>query len=434
MLRRLLLLASLKVKMGDPAFSAICPPATVKGMTQLDRDAFRTVVKVPCFEVATESSNTALCAVRKYLLKLPRFKPVQDGCSSKIFVLNPDMVQRIEDMTQNVRNTLEHCGVTSLGVRDVPLHYDNWTAEVVLRAVLGQPDAVGHSIVGHIVHLNLRPHLEPFKHLIGQVYLDKVKNVGCVMNKVNTIENEFRTFHMELLAGEAKTEVSVKENGARFEFDFAEVYWNPRLSTEHCRIVSCLGAGDVLYDVFAGVGPFAIPAARRKCTVFANDLNPVSYKWLSHNVALNKVSKQVSTFNLDGREFIRTVFGSRVPEQLEQGKCIHVVMNLPSNATEFLDAFVGVLEREPAISSDTRPPIVHCYYFEKQDKEDKSARALQLVQEAVGKEVATAEMKFVRSVAPNKDMMRVTFELPLSIMANCPPAKRCKLQEVSVSQ
>ena len=42
-------------------------------------------------------------------------------------------------------------------------------------------------------------------------------------------------------------------------------------------------------DVFAGVGPFAIPAAKNGCAVFANDLNPDSVKWLRHNVNSNNV-------------------------------------------------------------------------------------------------------------------------------------------------
>ena len=54
--------------------------------------------------------------------------------------------------------------------------------------------------------------------------------------------------------------------------------------------MNTLRNGDVVYDVFAGVGPFAVPAARKKCIVFANDLNPDSFKWLQHNMKLNKVS------------------------------------------------------------------------------------------------------------------------------------------------
>jgi tRNA (guanine37-N1)-methyltransferase len=63
--------------------------------------------------------------------------------------------------------------------------------------------------------------------------------------------------------------------------------------TEHHRIVEALHADDTLYDVFAGVGPFAIPAGKKGCRAFANDLNPDSYHWLQQNISLNKVTGKV---------------------------------------------------------------------------------------------------------------------------------------------
>lgn len=74
-----------------------------------------------------------------------------------------------------------------------------------------------------------------------------------------------------------------------FAFDFTKVYWNSRLHTEHERLVQLFSADDVIADVFAGVGPFALPAAKKGCGVLANDLNPESYKWLLHNIGSNKV-------------------------------------------------------------------------------------------------------------------------------------------------
>jgi len=47
---------------------------------------------------------------------------------------------------------------------------------------------------------------------------------------------------------------------------------------------------DVVADIFAGVGPFAIPAAKKGCAVFANDLNPISAKYLMENVDENRVN------------------------------------------------------------------------------------------------------------------------------------------------
>ena len=69
------------------------------------------------------------------------------------------------------------------------------------------------------------------------------------------------------------------------------MYWNSRLHTEHNRLVQLFNPGDVIADVFAGVGPFALPAAKKGCGVLANDLNPESYRWLLRNVESNKVAR-----------------------------------------------------------------------------------------------------------------------------------------------
>ncbi len=80
--------------------------------------------------------------------------------------------------------------------------------------------------------------------------------IKTVVNKLNGIDNTYRNFSLEILAGEKDTNVTVKENACLFKFDFANVYWNPRLGFEHERVVKLLNENDVLYDVFAGVGPF----------------------------------------------------------------------------------------------------------------------------------------------------------------------------------
>lgn len=49
--------------------------------------------------------------------------------------------------------------------------------------------------------------------------------------------------------------------------------------------------------MFAGVGPFAVPAARKGCAVLANDLNPNSAKYLLKNVQDNRVSILASSMS-----------------------------------------------------------------------------------------------------------------------------------------
>src|SRR5205085_4914121 len=111
----------------------------------------------------------------------------------------------------------------------------------------------------------------------------------------------------EVLCGDDDMITQVKENNCVFALDYSTVFWNSRLSTEHTRIIALLNTYDVLFDVFCGIGPFSIPAAKKHCYVFANDLNPESYKWLNHNVSLNKIKPEfIKTYNKDGGEFILT--------------------------------------------------------------------------------------------------------------------------------
>ena len=173
--------------------------------------------------------------------------------------------------------------------------------------------------------------------------------------QVGNIENEFRVFHMDVVAGEPQLETEVRQHSARFRLDYsqvcrrsvsrpkesvsyrwppslvayqfglcslasllgllchppaarvkvlkhymdkwqpsfamtsarichvfqilqltgasvspAQVYWNSRLETEHKRLVDSFRPGDVVADVMAGIGPFAVPAAQRGCKVCHN--------------------------------------------------------------------------------------------------------------------------------------------------------------------
>jgi tRNA (guanine37-N1)-methyltransferase len=196
----------------------------------------------------------------------------------------------LEDLTEKQRAALTENGA-SLVDGSAPVTFDSLTQEAILRRLL--PDVVEITSrfeqVGHIAHVNLQPHLLPHKYIIGAVLLEKNASLGVrtVVNKTNFIENQFRVLPMEIIAGPDETMVELEENGSKFRFDFREVFWNSRLLNEHRRIVMMCSPGDVVWDMCAGVGPFAIPLARRGCTVYANDLNPACFKFLNQNADLN---------------------------------------------------------------------------------------------------------------------------------------------------
>lgn len=95
--------------------------------------------------------------------------------------------------------------------------------------------------------------------------------------------------------------VEVSEEGCIFQFDYSKVYWNSRLNTEHKRLVSLFQPGEAVCDVMAGVGPFAVPAGKKKIFVWANDLNPDSYASLAKAVEKNKVGRSSEIQPQDAR-------------------------------------------------------------------------------------------------------------------------------------
>lgn len=402
------------------------PPACVRGMIDLDRSKFRKTIRIPQLDISEVSIHSVLPHLKHCLFKMERLKPLQvqkDGVTKRL-LLHPALVKTWYDLPDDVRNS----GITGSHLMwdDFEIVYENWRSDEILRAVLPEhQDALtSFSRIGHILHVNLRDHMLPYKRLIGAVLMDKVANVRAVVNKNQTIENTFRNLELEVLCGTADYEVEVKENGIVFQFDFSLVYWNPRLSTEHERIIKLLQPGDVLYDVFAGVGPFSVPAGKKKCqSVLANDLNPHSFKWLEHNVMRNKVTAAVRTFNKDGRDFILTDLRADLLKRWNEeandtnAYSIHITMNLPALAVEFLDAFRGLIGADEFSSAKRHIfPLVHVYCFAKGDR--PAAIAKSSAEDHLG--MAFGEnlegVHFVRNVAPNKDMYRISFYLTEEIL------------------
>ncbi|NXN97427.1 TRM5 methyltransferase, partial [Rhinopomastus cyanomelas] len=403
------------------------PHPEVRGMTVLNREAFKRTVVVPALKVKKEIVNTLLKSLKPIVLQRPGLKRVVEDPEdedSKLVILDPHKIPDFS-LGESEQEVLKQLSVSCEVSRyNLELTYENFKMGEILRAVLpeGQEVASGFSCIGHIAHVNLQDHQLPYGHLIGQVIIDKNPAITCVVNKTSIIDSTYRNFEMEVLAGESNLVTKVKENNIAYELDFSKVYWNPRLSTEHERIVELLKPGDVLFDVFAGIGPFAIPAAKKKCRVFANDLNPESYSWLLHNCKLNKVDNRIKVFNMDGRDFVQGPVREELSKELpllnkEQQTSFHFVMNLPASAIEFLDVFRHLLAGEPCGAAHL--PTVHCYSFSKHDNPAKD------IQERAETSLGTSldgrcSTYLVRNVSPNKQMVCISFQVPADVLYKRP--------------
>ncbi|KAF9999088.1 tRNA(m(1)G37)methyltransferase [Modicella reniformis] len=442
----------------------IPPPTVQRGLLTLDWSLFRTTVSVMALRIPASMTMECKKALGTDMLLEPKIRNVVDN---------------LEGASEKTKEFVKEKKGITITQSELTVGYDHWTADEVLRAILPQDiiDEAPSSFttVGHIAHMNLKDEYLPYKHLIGQVIMDKNPNLRTVVNKMDSIDTTFRFFKMELLAGEDDMIAEVKESGCKFKLDFSQVYWNSRLHTEHERLVKMFNATDAVCDVMAGIGPFAMPASKKGCMVYANDLNPVSYQYMLENKTLNKIKDNLKIYNLDGRDFIRKAVEdleksgykrppSPPPPVIQKGKkgggsaaappsdptlvvappvmaptvaatsssssspsiedsfsfktFDHFVMNLPASAIEFLDAFRGLFQgREKDIPEPKKQlPMIHCHCFSKtSEKPEQDVK--ERVEAVMGGhlEEDSVKLHWVRKVAPNKDMYCISFRLPAEI-------------------
>lgn len=415
----------------------IKPPPCVRGMTDWQPEQFSTTVLLPCVRVNQDYVTALRKPLEKLCCKILVLRSIQE-CSEipdkRLVLLNPSLVSMFSDLTKEERiaSAFEQLKISreDFVVRSFPLTVLNWTPYELLKAILPEDKegVSGFSRVGHIIHLNLKPQHEEYKSVIGQALL-LTQGIRTVVNKSQTIDNTYRNFAMEVLAGENDFQVQVRENDCSFEFDFSRVYWNPRLSSEHSRIVEKMTKTSLLLDACAGVGPFSVPACRTGAQVVANDLNPDSFKWLKVNCdKLKKTKGKIECHNMDARDFIKTIGKTKLVElwthKAEGITDVHITMNLPALAITFLDVFRGLFKdfKNLQEASSSLLPRVHVYGFSKAD--DKKKHIKERCEKFLGIHLDENHLEgvtFVRNVAPNKDMLRASFLVPAEVMFDFDP-------------
>ncbi|KAG2214894.1 hypothetical protein INT46_007854 [Mucor plumbeus] len=390
---------------------SLTPPQN-RGMTVLDRDAFRKTFTTLAIRAPIQLVKPLMTQLENELLNQPRIRSVvSDGTQkdTKLILLRLDIRDVKESFSDDKLDLIKNCDVFDY---DFKVDYDYWTTEQILYSVMPEGDAETPSsftTTGHIAHVNLKEENMPFKGLIAQVILDKNKKIKSVVNKTNQIDNTYRNFQMEVLAGDDNMITELKENECRFKFDFSKVYWNSRLQAEHRRLIGIFKKGDYICDVMAGVGPFSIPAVKKGVIVYANDLNPASFESLCENIKLNKINQDIKTYNMDGRAFIKKAVHDLSIETNDSRTFDHFIMNLPATAIEFLDAFKGIYKGKN-LTSD-KLPMIHCHCFTRSS--DPIQDIQQRVCQVMGGPIDTKcfNLHWVRTVAPKKDMYCLSFRL-----------------------
>jgi tRNA (guanine37-N1)-methyltransferase len=198
-------------------------------------------------------------------------------------------------------------------------------------------------IIGDIVVIDIPPKLKPYQNIIGEAILQTQKNVTTVLAKASDISGVFRVRDYDYIAGEHKTQTIHREFGCQYHVDIAKAYFSPRLSHEHERVAVQVQDGEVVTDLFAGVGPFSVLIGKRNPTVkvYAVDLNPDAFELLKVNVRINRVENRVFPMLADAREIAATKL---------KGTADRVIMNLPETAIDFVDAACNAIKPQGGVA------------------------------------------------------------------------------------
>jgi tRNA (guanine37-N1)-methyltransferase len=241
--------------------------------------------------------------------------------------------------------------------------------------------------VGAIAIVEIPSELLNYKKIVGEAILKAHKQTSTVLAKSGAVEGVYRLRDFEVIAGAEKTVTVYREYGCVYQVDVAKTYFSPRLSSEHNRVAAQVKTGETVVDLFAGVGPFAIPIAKKHedVRVYAIDVNPDAVAFLKRNIAVNRAEKKVIPILGDASQVVR--------EQLS-GKADRVIMNLPETALEFVNVACEALKPEGG--------IMHYYSFVKASDplEATKVRLTEAVRQNNRKVKNILLAKTVREVAP----------------------------------
>ena len=238
--------------------------------------------------------------------------------------------------------------------------------------------------IGDIIVIRIPDSLLSKKKIIGGIILERVSTAKSVFYQSSVVEGDFRTRSLELVAGEDRTETEYKEYGCRFAVDVEKVFFSPRLSTERERIANLVQDGEIVVNMFGGVGMFSILVAKnKKCTVYNIDINPIASKLCEKNINLNKLVGEVICINGDAAKIIK--------ERLEN-KGDRTLMLLPERSDEFL---------ESAILATRNNGIIHYYsHIHADKKQDAPKLSEQHYLELTKVKSEILNSKIVRAVGP----------------------------------
>lgn len=242
----------------------------------------------------------------------------------------------------------------------------------------------GYQRVGNVLLVRLPESLEPHAKAIGVLYREEL-GVDSVLS-VGRVERGYRrTPSARIIAGKSG-ETLVKDGQVKWHLDASMLLYSAGNMEERHRMSATVRPGEVVIDLFAGIGYFSIPAAKlgRASKVYAVEKNPVAYSYLTRNIAENGVDSSVIPVLGDNRDV-----------DIPKGHADRAILGYLPTSLPFVARAAELIRPEGGTMHIHSVASVRCYPMVERAVREAVARS--------GRRPGTIRARRVKSYGPSRD-------------------------------
>ncbi len=239
----------------------------------------------------------------------------------------------------------------------------------------------GYQMIGDIVILNLKEELKKREKEIALAVHELVPYAKTICVKTGGIKGEYRKPQIKKVWGNG-TETVHYEHGAKFKLDVVKVMWAKGNINERKRIASLVKKGEVIIDMFAGIGYFTILMAMKgPKVVYAIEKNPEAHHYLVENIKIN---------NLDN---VKALLGDSKELALKCEKADRIMMGYLPEPKDFLETAFKCLKEKGTI---------HYEGIKSKEKAYELYETVKIKGNAQGYKCKLLNAQFVKSYGPKR--------------------------------
>ena len=240
----------------------------------------------------------------------------------------------------------------------------------------------GYQIVGNILLLKLPKIKSQKEKMIVAEKSKKILPYIKTVCEIKEVSGEFRKAKIKILFGKS-TETIHKENVILYKLDVSKIMFSKGNLSERKRLIGKINPGEIVVDMFAGIGYFSLNLAKFTKTknIYSIEKNKTAFGYLKENIRLNKIKN------------IEPLYGDCRKVKIKE-KADRIIMGYFPGTDKFLPSAFRLLKKKG---------IIHYHnIFSKEELWDKPIQILEKSAKENGfKLERVLEKKIVKDYAPN---------------------------------